>query len=203
MRLIPRDENFFKMFADLASRLTGVARLIGQLFADPAHLSEHVGAIKSLEHEADQLTHDVIARIDKSFVTPIDREDIHLLATSLDDVIDLIDGAARRAEMYKIRETREPAAKLCDVLVRCADCISSGVASIKKARIVSERNRDVKLLEEEGDAIYHQAVGALFAGTPDPIEVIKWKDIYDKLEDAIDRCEDVANVLESIALKHA
>ncbi|HEU4563834.1 MAG TPA: DUF47 family protein [Gemmatimonadaceae bacterium] len=203
MRLIPRDEAFFDMFAELATRLTGTARLIGQLFADPAHLDTHTAAIKKLEHEADIITHDVISRIDKSFVTPIDREDIHLLATSLDDVIDLIDGAARRAEMYRIRDTREPARKLCDVLVRAGDRIESGVRGLRKARVVSEANRDVKRLEEEGDAIYHSAVGGLFAGTPDPLEVMKWKDIYDKLEDAIDRCEDVANVLESIALKHA
>jgi predicted phosphate transport protein (TIGR00153 family) len=203
VRLIPRDEKFFDMFAELATRLSGTAHLIGQLFADPARLEEHASAIKKLEHEADHLTHKVVSRIDKSFVTPIDREDIHMLATSLDDVIDLIDGAARRAEMYRIRETREPAKALCGVLARCADRISAGVSGMKKASVVSEANRDVKKLEEEGDAIYHDAVGALFVGTPDPLEVIKWKDIYDKLEDAIDRCEDVANVLESIALKHA
>jgi predicted phosphate transport protein (TIGR00153 family) len=203
VRLIPRDEAFFDMFAQLAARLTETARLIGQLFAEPERLAAHTAAIKKVEHQADNLTHDVISRIDKSFVTPIDREDIHLLATTLDDVIDLLDGAARRAEMYHVRETREPARQLCVVLVHAADCIEAAVGAIRKSRVVAERSREIKRLEEEGDAIYHAAIGDLFAGTPDAIEVIKWKDIYDKLEDAIDRCEDVANVLESISLKHA
>ena len=203
VRLIPRDETFYDMFAELAARLTGSAKLIGQLMAEPQRVEQHTSAIKRLEHEADSITHDVIARIDKTFVTPFDREDIHTLATSIDDVIDMIDGAARRTVMYRITETREPAKKLAQVLAQAADCVEAGVRSMRKPKQVSDMSREVKRLEEEGDAVYHEAIGALFRGTPDPIEVIKWKDVYDKLEDAIDRCEDVANVLESIALKHA
>ena len=203
VRLIPRDEAFYDMFADLASRLTAAAKLIGQLVADPQRVDQYTGEIKRVEHEADGITHDVIARIDKTFVTPFDREDIHTLATSIDDVIDMIDGAARRMVMYRIVEAREPARRLADVLARAADCLEAGVRSMKKPRRISDMSREVKRLEEEGDAVYHEAIGALFRGTPDPIDVIKWKDVYDKLEDAIDRCEDVANVLESIALKHA
>ena len=203
MRIIPRDEAFFEMFAELAKRLTASARLLHQLFAEPHRLDEHVSAIKALEHEADNLTHEIILRIDRSFVTPIDREDIHLLASQLDTAIDLIDGTARRAQMFHIGVAREPATRLTDVLVRASDALQSAVGSIKKTRIVTERARDVKRLEEEGDAIYHVAVGELFNGTPDPLEVIKWKDLYDTIEDALDKCEDVANVLESISLKHA
>ena len=203
MRLIPRDEAFFDMFAELAARLTGSAKLIGQLMSEPQRVEEHTAAIKRLEHEADSITHDVIARIDKSFVTPIDREDIHVLATSIDDVIDMIDGAARRTVMYGITDAREPARRLADVLARAADCIEVGVRSVRKSKVMGDLSREVKRLEEEGDAVYHEAIGELFRGAPDPIEVIKWKDVYDKLEDAIDRCEDVANVLESISLKHA
>ena len=203
VRLIPRDEAFFDMFAELAARLTGSAKLIGQLMSEPHRVEEHTSAIKRLEHEADSITHDVIARIDKSFVTPIDREDIHLLATSIDDVIDMIDGAARRTVMYGITDAREPARRLADVLARAADCIEVGVRSVRKSKVMGDLSREVKRLEEEGDAVYHEAIGQLFRGTPDPLEVMKWKDVYDKLEDAIDRCEDVANVLESISLKHA
>jgi uncharacterized protein Yka (UPF0111/DUF47 family) len=145
----------------------------------------------------------VRARIDRSFVTPIDREDIHLLVSQLDTVIDLVDGTARRAQMFHITEAREPARRLTDVLVRASDAIQAAVASMKKTKVVTERAREVKRLEEEGDAIYHEAVGALFAGSPNPLEVIKWKDLYDTIEDALDKCEDVANVLESISLKHA
>ncbi len=203
MRIIPRDEAFFDMFAELAKRIVSSSRLLHQLFTEPARIDEHVTAIKDLEHEADNLTHEVIQRIDRSFVTPIDREDIHLLVSHLDNVIDLIDGTARRAQMFHINEVRDPAKRLTDVLIRAADCIQVAVGSIKKTKIVTERARQIKRLEEEGDAIYHEAVGALFAGTPNALEVIKWKDLYDTIENALDHCEDVANVLESISLKHA
>jgi uncharacterized protein Yka (UPF0111/DUF47 family) len=161
-----------------------------------------VAAIKAVEHEADELTHKIILRIDRSFVTPIDREDIHLLAGELDDVLDLMDGTARRAQMFHITDVRPSALPLCDVLIRATEHIEAAVAEMKDSRIVVARGRDIKLREEEGDQIYHQAIGDLFAGKPDAIEVIKWKELFDTLERALDQCEDVANVLESIALKH-
>jgi len=203
MRIIPRDEAFFDLFAQLSKRVATAARLLRDLFADPAHLEQHVAAIKAVEHEADEITHGIILRIDKSFVTPIDREDIHLLASELDNVVDLIDGTARRAQMFHIREAKPSARPLCDVLVRAVDHLEAAVAHMKDSRIVVARGRDVKLREEEGDAIYHQAVGELFAGTPNPLDVIKWKELFDTVERALDQCEDVANVLESIALKHS
>jgi predicted phosphate transport protein (TIGR00153 family) len=204
VRLIPRDEEFFGMFAEMARRLTAAAKIIQSLFKEPDDLHKHVSAIKDVEHEADQLTHDIISRIDKTFVTPLDREDIHMLASRLDDVIDLLDGTARRAAMFRIKETREPAQMLAGVVVRAAARIEEAVVGMKKSQIVIEKARDIKSLEEEGDAIYHLAVGSLFDGdNPDPLEVIKWKELYDTLERALDQCEDVANVLESISLKNA
>ena len=122
MRLIPRDEAFFDLFAQLAGRLSSSAKLLTQLFADPQHLAQHAASIKSVEHEADMLTHTIIARIEKSFVTPIDREDIHLLASRLDNVIDLLDGTARRAVMFRISEVREPARHLAELIIRAGDC---------------------------------------------------------------------------------
>ena len=203
MRLIPRDTAFFAMFEQLAKRLTTSSRLLSELFANPAQLDQLVSAIKAVEHEADTITHDIISRIDKSFVTPIDREDIHLLASRLDNVVDLVDGTARRAQMFHITDVHESARKLCDVLIHATECIEAAVLRMKDARFVVEQGRQVKLREEEGDAIYHEAVGELFLGSPDPLEVIKWKELYDTVERALDQCEDVANVLESIALKHA
>jgi predicted phosphate transport protein (TIGR00153 family) len=203
MRLIPRDEEFYRLFSEIAQRVSTAARLIADLFADPSRLEQVVAAIKVVEHEADDLTHDVIARIDTSFVTPFDREDIHELASQLDNVIDLLDGTARRAAMFHITEAREPAQRLASVLIRAATSIEGAVQGIKQPKVVIRRGREIKQLEEEGDAIYHEAVGGLFAGTPDPLEVIKWKELYDTLERAIDECEDVGNVLESIALKNA
>ena len=203
MRLIPRDEGFFVLFNELPKRLKEAARLLNRLFAEPDKLDHYVAAIKTVEHEADVLTHDVRARIDRSFVTPIDREDIHLLATELDDVIDLIDGTARRAAMFHIGETRQPALRLSDTIMRAADHIQAGVAAIKKPAVVTSSSREIKRLEEEGDAIYQDAVGALFRGQPDALEVMKWKELYDTLERALDQCQGVGHVLESISLKNS
>ena len=203
MRLIPRDEKFFDLFNELATRLTRCAQMLNQLFSEPARLEELSGKIKAIEHEADQLTYQVIARIDTSFVTPLDREDIYMLASRLDDVIDLLDGTARRVSMFRISEVRQPARRMSDVLVRLAEAIEKAVREMKKPKVVAQHAREIKVLEEEGDAIYAEAVAGLFEGTPNPIEVIKWKELYDTLEGAIDQCEDVANVLESISIKNS
>jgi uncharacterized protein Yka (UPF0111/DUF47 family) len=203
VRLIPRDEGFFVLFNELAKRLKEAARLLNCLFAEPERLEHYVAAIKTVEHEADVLTHDVRARIDRSFVTPIDREDIHLLATELDDVIDLLDGTARRVAMFHIGESRKPALELSETIAKAADHIQVGVNAIKKPAIVAENSRAIKRLEEQGDAIYQEAVGELFRGAPDALEVMKWKEVYDTLERALDECQGVGNVLESISLKNS
>ncbi|HET7457380.1 MAG TPA: DUF47 family protein [Gemmatimonadaceae bacterium] len=203
MRLIPRDEQFFDLFSQIAQRITASAELLAKLFAEPASLDKYVTAIKELEHEADDLTHQVNLRLDKSFITPLDREDIHALASRLDNVVDLIDGTARRAQMFRIKECREPAGRLADVLVRSAKEIGVAVAGMKQQKVVAASAQKIKALEEEGDAEYHAAVGDLFDGRTDAIEVMKWKDLYDTLETALDECEDVANTLESIALKNS
>ena len=203
VRIIPRDTAFFHMFEELTKRLGASSRLLSELFADPGRLEHFTSLIKDQEHQADVITHDIISRIDQSFVTPIDREDIHLLASRLDNVIDLIDGTARRAAMFHITEAHPAAHRLCEVLVKATDHIDAAVHRMKDSKVVGEEGVRVKKLEEEGDALYHQAVGELFKGTPDPLEVIKWKELYDTLERAIDQCEDVSNVLQSIALKHA
>ena len=138
-KLIPRDELFFDMFDEIARRMSAAAKLLKQLFAEPSRISEHVAAIKTIEHEADVITHDVIVRINRSFITPFDREDIHELASRLDDVVDLIDGTARRAVMFRITTVREPARQLAAVIVRAADSLEAAVVAIKKPKIVIER----------------------------------------------------------------
>ena len=202
MGFLPKDDKFFEMFLQLARRLTECSRLLRKMFDEPDHLVQHVAAIKEIEHQADELTRTVIERLDTSFVTPIDREDIHMLATRLDDVIDLIDGTARRAEMFGLGAIREPAKQLAEIIERSANAIQVGVAQLKKPREVAERARELKVLEEEGDAVYREAIAALFDGTTQPLDVIKWKEVYDKLEDTLDQCEDVGNTLESISIKN-
>ena len=203
MRLIPRDEQFYDMFTQIAQRLSTSAKLLCQLFSEPQNRDRIVGEIKAVEHEADNLTHDVIARLNKSFITPMDREDIYELASQLDNVIDLVDGTARRVVMFRITEARVPAQRLASVVERAAKALQMATSNIKDMKTVIGRGREVKLLEEEGDAIYHDAVGELFEGGYEALEVMKWKEVYDTLERALDKCEDVANVLESIALKNS
>jgi uncharacterized protein Yka (UPF0111/DUF47 family) len=203
-RLIPRDQEFFSLFDELATHLLTSARLLKELFAKPASVGDGVRAIKAVEHKADQLTHDINDRIDRSFVTPIDREDIHALSTRLDDVIDLIDGTARRAEIFNIGKQVRPAAQeLTRLIVEAAEHLQRGVKGIKRTRDVNACAVEVKRIEEEGDAVYHDAVGALFVGSPDPLDVMKWKEIYDRLEQAIDSCMSVVHALQSISMKNA
>ena len=202
-KLIPRDEQFFDLFDQLTAHLTQTARMLAQLFDDPAHVTDHVRAIKDVEHKADVLTSTINQRIDKSFVTPIDREDIHMLASRLDDVIDLIDGTARRFEMLHIDVVKEPARALARLLIDAATHIQTGVSAIRETKRVTEQAAHIKRLEEEGDAIYHSAVGDLFSGHPDPLDVLKWKEMYDTLERATDSCMGVAQVMQSISLKNA
>ncbi|MFL5485655.1 MAG: DUF47 domain-containing protein [Gemmatimonadaceae bacterium] len=203
MRILPRDEKFYDLFNELAKRLSASATLLYEMFQTPQELEAKVSKIKDLEHEADNLTHDIIDRIDRTFVTPFDREDIHALASELDDVIDLIDGTARRATIFRIQRTRPAAVVLAEVLSRAGRCVEEGVRDMKDAKHVYAISEKLKILEEEGDAVYHEAMGILFAEGGDALEVIKWKDLYDKLEDALDQCEDVGNVLHSIAIKNA
>lgn len=202
-RLIPRDQEFFALFNDLATHLGNASRILRELFDQPSNLQEQVRAIKEVEHKADQLTYEINARIDRSFVTPFDREDIHALSTRLDDVIDLLDGTARRAEIFQLGDIRQPSRQLCELLVQATEHLQRGVSGIKRPKDVQACAIEVKRIEEEGDAVYHQAVGDLFVGKPDPLDVIKWKEIYDRLEHAIDSCMGVVHALQSISIKNA
>jgi len=204
VRLIPKDEGFFELFDALAERVTLSAALLHELFTDPTRLDHFAGQIKELEHQADEVTHEVVVRLDRSFVTPLDREDIYALATTLDNVVDLVDGTARRAQMFHIGDCREPAIQLTAVLVRASELIRRAVHNVRDPQQVARISREIKKLEQEGDVLYFSAVGALFAGTPqDALEVVKWKELYDNIEYAIDESEDVLNVLESISIKNS
>lgn len=183
--------------------MTKSAILLNELFTDPTHPDKYVNAIKEIEHEADEITHEIMMRIDQSFVTPLDREDIHLLATRLDNVVDLMDGTARRVKMFHLTDRKEPAKELTRILAQAAELIAQGVSALKDSKKVQLIGRQIKLLEEEADAVYSEAVGALFEGTPNALEVIKWKELYDNIEHAIDEAEDVLNVLESVSLKNS
>jgi uncharacterized protein len=206
MRLLPRDEKFFDLFSAVAGFAVESAALLQELLrAEPARRNAIVDQIKRLEHEADQVTHEVVTRLDRVFITPLDREDIHLLASRLDDVVDLIDGTARRVKMFRTGKAPEGAFLIADVIGRAVTQLQVAVRSLEKNKggTVLEACVQVKRLEEEGDSLYHEWLGRLFEGQPDPLEVIKWKELYDNLEKTLDDIEDAANVLESISIKHA
>ncbi len=206
MRLLPRDEKFFDLFSAVAAFTLEAATLLQELLrADAARRTAIVDQIKRLEHQADQVTHEVVTRLDRVFITPLDREDIHLLASRLDDVIDLIEGTARRLQIFRAGRAPEGAILLTEVIVRAVTQLQAAVQALEKNRdgTVLEACRQVKLLEEEGDSLYHAWLGRLFEGSPDALTVIKWKEIYDNLEETLDTIEDAGNVLESISIKHA
>lgn len=204
MRLLPREEEFFDLFARLPSGTKKPPGTCAPLFAAPPdRRTVYVDAIKRLEHEADQVTHEVVNRLDRTFITPLDREDIHRLASDLDDVMDAMDGTARRAQIFGIGEAPPGVKQLTEVIERMVAVLAEGVARLKKGNDVMQYCVEAKKLEEEGDAIYHESLGDLFANERDALEIIKWKELYDKLEGTLDQSEDVANVLESITLKHA
>jgi predicted phosphate transport protein (TIGR00153 family) len=206
MRLLPRDEKFFDMFSAVAGVAVESAALLQELLrADAPRRTAIVDQIKRLEHQADEVTHEVVTRLDRVFITPLDREDIHLLASRLDDVVDLIDGTARRLQMFRAGQAPEGAVHMADVIGRAVAQLQVAVRSLEKNKggTVLAACVQVKRLEEEGDSLYHEWLGRLFEGDPDPLTVIKWKEIYDNLEKTLDFIEDAANVLESISIKHA
>lgn len=204
MRLLPREEEFFDLFTEVANRNKDAAQLLRELFeAPPDRRTPLVEAIKRLEHEADQVTHEVVNRLDRTFVTPLDREDIYELASDLDDVMDAMDGTARRAQIFRLGDAPSGVRRLVEVLQRMVAVLAEAVARLKKGNDVMRFCVEAKQLEEEGDAIYHEALGQLFEHEQDAIELIKWKEIYDNLEATLDQAEDVANVVESITIKHA
>lgn len=200
--LFPDERKFFDDFSGIAARLTAEATLLEQALDQPARLRELNAEIDRVQHETDQAAHDLDLNIDKLFIPPMDREDIHLLSMRLGYVADFIGGTARRAVSLRATTRREPAVALARIIVRAVQEMEGAVRNLRTGDQVLLRCRAIKQAEEEGDATWEAAVTDLFAGNPDPIEVIRWKTLYDQLEDTLDACEDVANELETITVKH-
>jgi predicted phosphate transport protein (TIGR00153 family) len=201
--LVPRDKHFFKEFLSLAEEIRSGSRLLKQMLStDPPDMNK-AEEIKEIEHAADRCTRNIIDRLNRTFVTPLDREDIHALAGSLDDVMDAIDAAAAVIRLYKIAHVRDGAKVLVEIVCDSIDRIAEALAALERRDGVLELAARVKQLEHEADRVHQDAIVELFDQERDPISVIKWKEIFDFLEAATDRCEDVANLLEGIVVKHA
>lgn len=203
VRLIPRETKFFRMFAQVSENLTQGASLLYELLRDPQDSAERIRQLQELEHRGDEMTHDIIRMLNQTFITPFDREDIHRLTSSLDDVLDFVNGAAVRMTLYRITSPPPAAAELAKLILRQAEELSVGVSLLETNQKVLDHCVEVNRLENEADRVSRRAIAELFERENDPIQLIKIKELYEVLEMATDKAEDAANVLEAVVLKSA
>jgi predicted phosphate transport protein (TIGR00153 family) len=203
LRLFPREESFFDLFNQTATNVLEAARMLRDLLDDYRDVDARTGAIKTLESKGDDLIHTIIDRLNRTFVTPLDREDIYDLAKQLDNVLDWIEAAAARLPVYRIAQPTDRARELAHIIVSVAEAIVDAVRNLTKFDRIDGSLQEIHRLENLADHVQRNAVADLFNNARDAIEVIKWKEIYDTLEEATDQGEDVANVLEGIKTKHS
>jgi len=201
-RLIPREEKFYGDFQALGDQIRVGATLLEAMLVPDHPLWDKADEIKEVEHKCDFLTHAIIQRLNRTFVTPLDREDIHELARSLDDVMDAIDAAATLVRLYRLEKVRFGARELARIITTSAEQVRLALDALEQSKGVVVHAVEINRLENEADRVHQQAVMRLFDEERDPLIVIKWKEALDFLEDATDRCEDVANVLEGVVVKH-
>jgi predicted phosphate transport protein (TIGR00153 family) len=204
MRLLPKEENFLQQFNRTAEIILEAAVALDTLAANFSDVEVKVSRIKHLEHEGDQVTHETFALLSKTWITPIDREDIHDLTKALDDVLDLIDAAAARFVLFKIPAPTPELKAMTELIVQSARAIQRAMPllqDLKNSTAIIAACVEINRLENEADSLNRMAIGRLFENAKDPFVLMKWKEIYEVLEAATDACEDVANVLEQIVLK--
>jgi predicted phosphate transport protein (TIGR00153 family) len=201
-RLLPREEKFYSDFQSLGDELKRGARLLEEMLTPERPTWDKADEIKEVEHKCDNLTHEIIQRLNRTFVTPLDREDIFALARSLDDVMDAIDAAATMVRLYRLDTVRFGARELAHIITACTDSVRLALGALEANKGLATHAIEINRLENEADRTHQQAVSQLFDDERDPIVVIKWKETLDFLEEATDRCEDVANVLEGVMVKN-
>jgi len=202
LSLVPKEHDYFRLFSDQAANLDEAAQLLVRFMDDFDNARSIAAAILEHEHVGDKILHDIVKRLNKSFITPIDREDIYDLVSTMDEVLDNIDEAADQMLLYRVNEPTDYARRQARVIAEAARVLHQIIDDLEKRTDLMERVISVNSLENDGDRIVREAVAALFDDDIDAREIIKWKDIYEVLESAIDECEHVANVIESIVLKH-
>jgi predicted phosphate transport protein (TIGR00153 family) len=205
MRLpfIPREEKFFDFFIQDAQNVLAGARLLDELFRSYDQRERIASQLRDLEHKGDTISHDIGQKLETTFITPFDREDIQELISRLDDVIDFIEEVADTCILYKIDEPTPPVIAQAEIVVKQTEEIVRALEKLRGFKGLAPHWIEIHRLENEGDRVARQAIADLFTNGTDPIEIIKWKDMYGLLEDTIDSCEDVANVIERIVVKHA
>ena len=204
--LLPREEKFFDLFEESAHNLVRAADLLAELLQNWEDVEEKVRQITELEHHGDNITHRIIAQLHGTFITPIDREDIALLANRMDDVMDFIEAAAVRMVLYGIDKPTERAKEVADILIRVTTEVSKAIPRLRHRRELSRMREhciEINRLENEADAVRRSALAELFHEQVDVTNVIKWMEIYENMENAVDRCEDIADILEGVMIKRA
>ena len=205
-RFFPKPVNFLDLFEAAADNVLEGARLFHALVADFRDVELKTRKIKSVETEGDRITKDAIDRLNKTFITPIDREDIHALVSKLDDILDLIDAAAHRLVLYRIEAPTPELVAISEQLIRPIETIKRALLHMdrmKKPRAILADCEEINRLENEADELHRLAISTLFDKEKDPIRIMKWKEIYENLEEATDRCEDVANIIEGVVIKNS
>jgi predicted phosphate transport protein (TIGR00153 family) len=203
LSLVPREQRFYDLFEQQATILVSAGVLLKEALADMGDLPARQREIKDLEHLGDKITYETVRTLNETFVTPFDHEDISALAAGLDDILDYIEEIADTVNLYGIMAIPRPASELADLLGQAVAQLEQAVGKLRSGKNGSEYAIEVHRLEDVGDSTSRRAIAELFQGQHDPLEVIKLKDLYSLLEDALDRCEDVANVIENIAIKNA
>jgi predicted phosphate transport protein (TIGR00153 family) len=201
--LAPRDREFFDLFEEAGGNILRAAGLLEELLKDFPERNELARDILICEQDGDRITHDIIQRLNQTFVTPIDRDDIYALASALDDVVDYTEEVADYLGLYKIEAPMEQAQALAHVLHACARQISEAMPRLRGFKDISHYTVEINRLENDGDRIAREAIASLFDNGIDPMVVIRWKDIFERLEEAIDSCEHVANIVEGIVIKNS
>lgn len=202
--LLPREDEYFDLFSQITGKVQEATNLLVRMVSDDsADFIAYARQIKDVEHGCDEITHKITTKLNKSFITPFDREDIYTLAVALDDVCDYIDAAARAIRMYDIRVFNEYVRQLARLLNSQASAMNSAVGMLKNPTGMNAQIVEIHRLENEADEAYSRAIGDLFKNSKDPIEVIKVKELLEILENGTDKCEQVANIMESVVLKHS
>ncbi len=202
MRLVPREEKYFGMLNQLAAQVKQGGELFVRIFEDYQNHARYAEQIKGIEVSCDDLAAKITQKLNSSFITPIDREDIYLLVTELDDVIDMINDLARRLDIYSVTTPRSDGAEIAGLLARATVEIEDAFAMLDRHQGLGEHLATINQLEKRADSLYSDAVRRLFREEKDPIEIIKWMSIYEELENSIDRCKDVAEALEAVVVKN-
>jgi predicted phosphate transport protein (TIGR00153 family) len=201
--LLPKEDQYFALFSRMAEKIDEASGILVEMLASGnGESAPYTKRIKEVEHACDQLMHEITTKLNKSFITPFDREDIYNLSVALDDICDYIDAGARAIVMYDIKEFNDHSRQLARIIKDLAVEIQAALAVLSKPTGMNKHFVEIHRLENEADDVYFRAIGELFKNSHDAIAIIRWKELYEILENATDRCESVANIIEAIVLKH-